>query len=222
MKVNYAKKKRRRWCGCAVPFFVRQVPRRCRRGSWRISRNLENTKKKNRCSNVCRRICFNRRQHWEKEDVQDAGRTHQITDYADDNGALIDSGHHLQRRRETHHYPNSLYARSLFLSLSLSLSLLSCHLASSHNLNGLLISWCSVEFFANVSASIIPSIPCIIRVGEISGYAIIGLQTNKQTVVLLLPKEEGFPGLLCVSWNMLKKVLICRWLVQASDKEDCI
>jgi hypothetical protein len=71
----------------------------------------------------------------EKEDVQDAGRTHQIMDYADDNGALIDSGHHLQRRRETHHYPNSLYARSLFLSLSLSR-----HLASSHNLNGLLIS----------------------------------------------------------------------------------
>lgn len=126
MKVNYAKKKRRRWCGCAVPFFVRQVPRRCRRGSWRISRNLENTKKKNRCWNVCRRICFNRRQHWEKEDVQDAGRTHQITDYADDNGALIDSGHHLQRRRETHHYPNSLYARSLFLSLSLSPLLSSC------------------------------------------------------------------------------------------------
>jgi hypothetical protein len=92
MKVNYAKKKRRRWCGCAVPFFVRQVPRRCRRGSWRISRNLENTKKKNRCSNVCRRICFNRRQHWEKEDVQDAGRTHQITDYADDNGASLIRG----------------------------------------------------------------------------------------------------------------------------------
>jgi hypothetical protein len=71
--------------------------------------------------------------------VQDAGRTHQIADYADDNGALIDSGHHLQRLRETHHCPNSLYARSLFLSLSLSLSL-SRHLASSHNLNGLLIS----------------------------------------------------------------------------------
>jgi hypothetical protein len=86
--------------------------------------------------------------------MQHAGRTHQITHYADDNGALIDSGHHLQRRPETHHYPNSLYARSLFLSLSLSR-----HLASSHNLNGLLISWCSVEFFANVSASIIPSIP---------------------------------------------------------------
>lgn len=211
MKVNYAKKKRRRWCGCAVPFFVRQVPRRCRRGSWRISKNLENTKKKNRCWNVCRRICVNRRQHWEKEDVQDAGRTHQITDYADDNGALIDSGHHLQRRRETHHYPNSLYARSLFLSLSLSLSplLSSCLFSQPEWITDfLMFCWilckcvCKHHSFNSLH----------IRVGEISGYAIIGLQTNKQTVVLLLSKEEGFPGLLCVSWNMLKKVLICWWL----------
>jgi hypothetical protein len=154
--------------------------------------------------------------------VQDAGRTHQITDYADDNGALIDSGHHLQRLRETHHYPNCLYAGSLFLSLSLSLSL-------SLVILPLLTTWVdcwSLDVLLNslqmcLQASFLQFL-CIIRVGEISGYAIIGLQTNKQTVVLLLSKEEGFPGLLRVSWNMLKKVLICWWLVQASDKEDCI